>query len=76
MKQTQPIRQSFYTEPKPSMGKGALILCSVILAVSFIYFSFVQADREQINHDLAVATARAQLAELTAQQEVHKLGAK
>lgn len=80
MKQIQSTSQSLYRDPtqaemaspKPSMGKAALLLCSVILAVSFIYFAFVQSDREQMNHDLAVATARAQLAELNAQEVQHK----
>ncbi|ESK41229.1 hypothetical protein P256_00218 [Acinetobacter nectaris CIP 110549] len=80
MKQTYSTSQSLYREPtqaemastEPSTGKAALLLCSVILAVSFIYFAFVQSDREQMNHDLAVATARAQLAELNVQEVQYK----
>lgn len=74
MQQNNLANQLQKAEPKPSIGKGALILCSFILAVSFIYFALVQADREQTNHDLAIANARAQLAELNAQEAVQRKG--
>ncbi|MBF7686004.1 hypothetical protein I2F17_09260 [Acinetobacter sp. B10A] len=56
--------------PEPSMGKAAKALCCFIIATAFFYFLLVQADRDQVNHDLAVANARAQLAELNAQEQV------
>ncbi|MBF7683011.1 hypothetical protein I2F27_06685 [Acinetobacter sp. B5B] len=72
----QPHQKSQTTSPKPSMGTAATTLCCIIIATAFIYFSFVQADREQLNHDVAIANARAQLAELNAQEAVRKSGEK
>lgn len=76
MQQNNLANQVQKTEQKPRVGKDSpiLLICSFILAVSFVYFAFVQADREQVNHDLAVATARAELAELNAQQVVQHKG--
>ncbi|SDC02945.1 hypothetical protein [Acinetobacter boissieri] len=67
MKQVNPKSQ--ITTFKPSMGKAATALCSLIIATAFFYLLLVQADREQVNHELAVANARAQLAELNAQEQ-------
>lgn len=58
------------TAPKPSMGKAAAAVCCFIIATAFSYLFLVQADHDQINHDLAVANARAQLAELNVQEQV------
>lgn len=57
------------TAQKPSIGKTATVLCILIIATAFFYFLLVQADREQVNHELAVANARTQLAELNAQEQ-------